>query len=305
METDHQGRARLAIDAHARLLSVPVIGRLVELLNRFLRQAGVELFGGAPGSFGYGTTDAPTLRNRILRVLAKAGYGIRRTYGRDVSPQMIEIVERVRPYTMTSSRSVIGLCEAVRYIVKSGVDGDFVECGVWRGGSVMAEALELLALGAADRELYLFDTFAGMPMPSELDQSLTISDAPPLARWQRDLRADHNEWAYVPLEAVRANVLSTGYPPERVHLVKGPVETTIPSQAPDAIALLRLDTDWYSSTKHELEHLYPRLVPGGVLILDDYGAWAGHRKAVDEYVPTSRLLLTRLDDFARIAVKPA
>ena len=82
---------------------------------------------------------------------------------------------------------------------------------------------------------------------------------------------------------MRATVLSTGYPAERVHLVRGPVEETIPGAAPDALALLRLDTDWYASTRHELEHLYPRLATGGVLIVDDYGHWEGARRAVDEY----------------------
>ena len=75
----------------------------------------------------------------------------------------------------------------------------------------------------------------------------------------------------------------TGYPPERIHFVRGPVEETLPAGAPDEIALLRLDTDWYESTRHELEHLYPRLAAGGVLLVDDYGHWEGARKAVDEY----------------------
>jgi O-methyltransferase len=264
----------------------------------------VEMFSGDPESFGYGFTDAPSVRNNVLRALAKRGLGFRRTYGSDVPAYAIETFERVRPYTMTSARSVIGLCEAVEYIVKNEIVGDFVECGVWRGGSIMAAAITLLRLGINDRELYLFDTFAGMPAPSEADRSLTAPDQRPADRWQRDLREDHNEWAYAPLEAVLANVASTGYPREHVHLVKGPVEETIPDRAPQSIALLRLDTDWYSSTRHELEHLYPRLVPGGVVIFDDYGAWAGHRQAVDDYEPARRLLLSRLDDFARIAVKP-
>jgi len=137
---------------------------------------------------------------------------------------------------MTSARSVIGLCEAVEYIVKNEIVGDFVECGVWRGGSIMAAAITLLRLGINDRELYLFDTFAGMPAPSEVDRSLMAPDQQPADRWQRDLRDDHNEWAYAPLEAVLANVASTGYPREHVHLVKGPVEETIPDRAPHSIA---------------------------------------------------------------------
>jgi len=105
---------------------------------------------------------------------------------------------------------------------------------------------------------------------------------------------------------VREAVLSVGYPPERIHFVEGPVEETLPANAPGEIALLRLDTDWYASTRHELVHLYPRLVSGGVLILDDYGYWQGARRAVDEYLSESNvtLLLNRIDNTGRIALKP-
>jgi hypothetical protein len=101
-------------------------------------------------------------------------------------------------------------------------------------------------------------------------------------------------------------VLGVGYPEERIHFVPGRVEETLPQNAPKDIALLRLDTDWYASTKHELQHLYPRLVPGGVLIVDDYGYWQGARQAVDEYLSENglALLLNRIDHTARIAVKP-
>jgi O-methyltransferase len=273
-------------------------------LNRSLRQLGYEIFRADPNSLGYGTSQARTLRNSVLRVLAKHGYGVRPTFDADVAPQHRDIVERVRPYTMTSQRSIIGLCEAVEYVVRNEIVGAFVECGVWRGGSVMAEALTLLRRGVDDRNLYLFDTFAGMPMPRADDVSLREPEQPALARWQRDQRSEHNEWAYASIETVRENVISTGYPAERVHLVRGLVEETIPRQAPTEIALLRLDTDWYGSTRHELEHLYPRLAARGILILDDYGSWAGARKAVDEYGPTSRLFLGRLDGIARVAIKP-
>jgi O-methyltransferase len=101
-------------------------------------------------------------------------------------------------------------------------------------------------------------------------------------------------------------VLGVGYPEEQIHFVEGPVEETVPGSAPAELALLRLDTDWYESTKHELEHLYPRLARGGVLILDDYGYWQGARRAVDEYLAglDSPLLLNRIDHTARIALKP-
>jgi hypothetical protein len=99
--------------------------------------------------------------------------------------------------------------------------------------------------------------------------------------------------------------LGTGYPPEKVHFVKGMVEDTIPEQSPDGIALLRLDTDWYQSTKLELLHLYPRLANQGVLIIDDYGHWQGARRAVDEFISELRdpILLHRIDYTGRIAIK--
>ena len=96
-----------------------------------------------------------------------------------------------------------------------------------------------------------------------------------------------------------------GYPAERIHFVQGKVEETIPRVLPERIALLRLDTDWYESTRHELIHLYPKLCAGGVLVLDDYGHWQGSRKAVDEWMAQTgtRMLLNRVDYTGRIAVK--
>ena len=112
-------------------------------------------------------------------------------------------------------------------------------------------------------------------------------------------------WAVAGLDDVRAGMAETGYPAERVHFHPGPVEDTIPAAAPDAIAILRLDTDWYGSTRHELEHLYDRVPSGGVLILDDYGFWQGARDAVEEFLDRTgaRLLLAPMAS-GRIAVKP-
>ena len=112
-------------------------------------------------------------------------------------------------------------------------------------------------------------------------------------------------WCYAPLDAVREAVLSSGYPSRKITFVKGRVEDTLPQAAPEKIAILRLDTDWYESTRHELETLYPRLVRGGVLILDDYGHWQGAKKAVDEYIEKNdlKLFLSRTDYTGRVAIK--
>jgi O-methyltransferase len=214
-----------------------------------------------------------------------------------------ELYRRVDSYTMTTPPRVYALVRAVEYVVTRGVAGAIVECGVWRGGSMMAAALTLLRLGVTDRELYLYDTFAGMPPPEEADTTRSGVRAADLLAQEDE---DSHIWAIASLADVRAAVLSVGYPEERIHFVEGLVEETLPAAAPKEIALLRLDTDWYRSTKHELEQLYPRLAPGGVLILDDYGHWQGARRAVDEYFAENGItvLLNRVDGTARIGVKP-
>jgi len=107
------------------------------------------------------------------------------------------------------------------------------------------------------------------------------------------------------LDEVKKNVYGTGYPQDKIHFVKGKVEDTIPGTMPNQIALLRLDTDWYQSTMHELTHLFPLLQAKGVLIIDDYGHWQGAGKAVDEYFADKQIsiLLNRIDYSGRIAIK--
>jgi O-methyltransferase len=213
------------------------------------------------------------------------------------------LIRRVTPRTMTSPVKLFSLVQSIRYVVAAGVAGDVVECGVWRGGSMQAVAWTLLEENAADRDLYLFDTFEGMPPPGENDKR--IRDGSTAEELLQQHRRSHPVWAYAGLDDVREGMNETGYPVERTHFVQGLVEDTIPSGAPERIAVLRLDTDWYASTRHELEHLYPRLVPGGVLILDDYGHWDGARKATEEYLASidDELLLLPISS-GRIAVKP-
>ncbi len=117
------------------------------------------------------------------------------------------------------------------------------------------------------------------------------------------LDGETHEWAFATLEDAQRNVASTGYPAERIRFVVGRVEDTIPGEAPEKIALLRLDTDFHDSTRHELEHLWPRLSKGGVLMLDDYGSWSGARKAVEDYFAESPVHLVRIDPSVYIVTK--
>jgi len=226
-----------------------------------------------------------------------------------LSPADRRIIDRALGDTMTDQVRLLALIDAVRHCVRRGIPGALAECGVWRGGSVVAMALTLAELGASDRDLYLYDTFEGMTAPTEHDTSAL--EAPALERWERAAREQTRAWnelfdpAVYGEGQVRDAVLATGYPSDRVHLVRGPVEETLPAAAPGQLALLRLDTDWYESTRHELEQLYPRLAPGGVLIIDDYGHWEGCRRAVDEYFASEAepILLHRVDYTCRMAVK--
>jgi hypothetical protein len=222
---------------------------------------------------------------------------------KDVDPWAQEIVRRVLPFTMTSPERIVAVCKAVEYVVTNRIPGDFVECGVWRGGSSMAAALALSRFEARDVGLHLYDTFEGMSAPGEHDLQAQSgrSAADLLARAEKDERI----WCVASLEDVQRNLASTAYPAGRITYVQGKVEETIPGHVPDQISILRLDTDWYDSTAHELAHLYPRLAVGGVLIIDDYGYWAGARKAVDDYFAANRPapLLNRIDGTGRIAVK--
>ena len=207
-------------------------------------------------------------------------------------------------FTMTSPERVGALVEAVRYIVKEGISGDIVECGVWKGGSAMALSMALQEMGDEERQIFLYDTYAGMSSPSHHDTSIGGSSAQDKFSALKTSE-DTSDWCFSPLGEVKRNVLSVGYPKQNFHFIEGKVEDTIPGCVPDSIALLRLDTDWYESTKHELIHLFPRLSPRGVIIIDDYGHWHGARQAVDEYVCENNvaIFLNRIDTSGRIGIK--
>ncbi len=244
------------------------------------------------------------LTNKLLRgirtALAAGGRGGR------LPPDLTEadrrIVEAVLPYTMTGVERIVAVIEATRHICANGVPGAIVECGVWRGGSAMTAALTLSSMADTGRDIYLYDTYTGMSEPTAEDVS---HDGVSAAAQFEAAKAEQAGWCEASLEDVRQNLSRTAYPPSRLHFVKGKVEDTIPAVAPAQIALLRLDTDWYDSTRHELEQLFPRLHPRGVLIVDDYGHWRGARKAVDEYFSAtrSRYYFHRIDYTGRCIVR--
>jgi hypothetical protein len=221
----------------------------------------------------------------------------------DFTPTTIEVIERVQPFTMTSPERISALCDAVRYLNQSRLTGAIVECGVWRGGSALAACLTMLESGRRDREVWLYDTFEGMTAPTGPDVDFVGRSAQRLLS-DADRNDEASIWCCSQIDEVTQLLQSSGYPESLLRFVVGPVESTIPDQIPDEIALLRLDTDWYESTRHELTHLLPRLVPGGVLIVDDYGHWAGCRQAVDEYFGAHQvpILLNRIDYTGRIGV---
>lgn len=232
-------------------------------------------------------------------------YGIWST----VSDADRELIVEARPYSLLSPERVLANIDAVEFVLRREIPGALAECGVWRGGSILAMIRTLQRNRRDDRDIYLFDTFDGMTLPSDADTS--PFDGSALDTWRNAEDNGHPAWdtffrpEMFSLDQVKALIASTGYPGHRIHFVVGRVEDTIPEHAPGQLAVLRLDTDWYESTKHELEHLYPRINPGGVLIIDDYGHWDGCRRAVDEYFAASAppLLLARTDYTGRIAIK--
>lgn len=190
----------------------------------------------------------------------------------------------VQPFTMTDEHKILMLIHSVRHIIRQNIPGCFVECGVWRGGCVMLMAKVLADMNVNDRDLYLFDTFEGMTAPTDKDQNHKGYMAAEVFEETKFDDREGSDWCYASIEDVQRNVAATDYPSDRIQYIKGKVEDTLPGKAPEQIALLRLDTDWYESTKAEMDAMYPRLVTGGILIIDDYYTWSGSKEAVDEYV---------------------
>jgi hypothetical protein len=155
-------------------------------------------------------------------------------------------------------------------VARKRIDGDVVECGVYRGGSALVLADRLLR-GDGSRAMWLFDTFGGMPEPGPED---------PAEAWKEVGTCTSSE------AIVRETFRSAGAPLGRVHFVVGLYAATLPRFVPPPIALLHLDCDWHDSVRLCLETFYDAVVPGGLVVLDDYGHWTGCRTAVDRFLAT-------------------
>jgi len=232
-------------------------------------------------------------------ILRSRGWGCESpaTHRIDIEDSFKEIWKEAAPHTMISMERGYAVYSGIRHIVRRGIPGDFVECGVWQGGTCMLMALSLMQLGAQERNIWMYDTYSGMTVPGDEDKIASSGQAVS-ERWEEG-------WWAAGTELVRSNLAKTGYPMDRFRIIAGDVCMTLDEHIPEKTALLRLDTDWYASTKKELEVLYPVLEKGGVLIIDDYGHFSGARQAVDEYFQNDRdaPLFQRSDYTGRMALK--
>jgi len=266
------------------------------IANQALGAAGYEIRKLQPSPID-GTGKPPQVDYQQLSASTAANLGLI-----DLDSAFLPIMESVKPYTMTSVERMYALYKSVEYLVKARVLGDMLECGVWRGGSMMLVAKTLLSLGDTGRTLHLFDTFEGHPKPDN-ENDIDLYGNPVADSALNRTSDEGSDWCFVPIDEVRANMASTGYPMNKVVLVKGTVEKTAKANAPELLSLIRLDTDWYASAKVALETFWPRLSRKGVLIVDDYGHYPSQRRVVDEYFAQSPVMLHRVDYSCRTVIK--
>lgn len=251
-------------------------------------------------------------KNLLKKFLFLAGFSLNRIGSNSNKPVELneeenKIIDYVRAHelSMCTTLNLQQTALACKYIVVNKIPGDFVECGVYKGGNALIAA-KIFDLYEINKRVYLFDTFTGMTKPTEHDLR-TSNKSSTLKKYLERRQNDHTDWHMASIEEVKENFRKIGLLKDNVVFCKGMVEDTLDqvSNIPDTISFLRLDTDWYESTKKELEVLYNNLAPGGILVVDDYGQFDGARKAVDEYFKkhSPPPFLSFIDNGARIGVK--
>tara|TARA_B100000579_G_C22762538_1_gene819706 strand:- start:79 stop:834 length:756 start_codon:yes stop_codon:yes gene_type:complete len=222
----------------------------------------------------------------------------------EISDEEKKIIELSDGYSMTGTIRMWSFLQSIKHVINNKIDGDIVECGVWKGGNLIL-AQKYLDLRGIKKNIYGFDTFSGMTEPEKIDVDYRNISASDMYLLHKKKDKNQNAWAFCSLDDVKKNLNET-VKKNNIILVEGRVEKTLleKKNLPNKISVLRLDTDWYSSTKVELENLYPRLVSGGFLIIDDYGHFKGCKKAVDEYFKNDVPFLHHVDYTCRLIIKP-
>lgn len=226
----------------------------------------------------------------------------------DLSDEHRKLISQIidQNLSMTSFSNLSATVHACQYVLRYEIEGDFMECGVWRGGHSILAAKILFNT----RRIFLLDTFSGMSLPDSED--IRISDGRSASSTYDSKHVTENgiDWCLATLEDVKQNFfihgLDTNILDKDIIFLKGKAEELLVSKntnLPQKISVLRLDTDWYQSTKVELEVLWDRVPKGGIIIIDDYGYWQGCRKAVEEFFVNKPIFLCPIDTCARIAVK--
>ena len=245
------------------------------------------------------------------KIINKLGYNISkrsRWNPHDLVPEANDreqaIISTALKYSMGTRPQMWSLIQSIKHIKHHNIDGDIVECGVWKGGNIICASLMCDRL-EMKKNLWAYDTYEGMSEPEDIDICL-VNSSPAQPQYEANQQENINTWCYSSLEEVRQNFNRELTSTEHIKMIKGPVEQTLNDghNIPQNISILRLDTDWYQSTKKELDVLYPKLQSGGVLIIDDYGHWKGSRQAVDEYFEGRYIWLHRIDYACRLYIKP-
>lgn len=244
----------------------------------------------------------------IQRAAGWAGYEIRRktprpgasTDAASLPEPVSKAITAVRPYTMLSEARLVTLYRQVQHLDQRGVKGALVECGTWKGGAVGMMATANRDSGGPPRDLHLFDAFDDICEPDPavdgqriLDEVRTQLGVTDVAGRLQPLKGAYSSFGgHGTIEdARRLLVDEVGHDPARVHFHKGWFQDTVPvdAKAIGDIALLRLDGDLYASIKVCLEHLFAQVVPGGFVVIDDYGYYDGCTRAVDEFIAANDL----------------
>ena len=247
----------------------------------------------------------------------EANLDLEETLGFDFEEEATQCIKIIKNHTMLSKRRLVTLYQQVAYCEKYDIPGSYVECGVWKGGAVGLMALANMRCGKQRRNIHLFDAFQEICEPdTALDGEKALRDVKELTGRSgcdqgrlRSITGIYDKFGGPgSLEENKLLLEKTiGYEKEYLHYHVGWFQDTIPRvhREIDKIAILRLDGDWYASTKVCLEYLYDKVVFGGIVILDDYGTYEGCKRAVDEYLKKRNIqaYLSHVDSDCRYFIK--